>query len=408
VSKEELRRLLVNAVPEAPAPTDRWATVAGRVQRRRRQRLAVTMAAAVVAVLAVGTGVTQAVRSTHHAPGVSPLPPAGGGPPTASPAPAPENKLAPPLTVPASPPPGVAFDPRKIPPGSPGSGARRVVRTGEMPTPSADGDGIFRTVCLYSHMNTDDPLTAPGKPGTTYLHMYWGNTGVDAGSTAASVAGTGNSTCRGGTVDRSAYWLPALIDTKTSAPLAPELVHVYFESGYTGVRPEQVQPMPAGLRMVAGDPGATARQEHAGWLCWQVDKQAAGTIPRSCPAGGWVALELYFPQCWNGRDLDSPDHHSHLAYATPGRGCPATHPVALPQISYHVLYPVSASTDTSGWRLASDTYPATVPGGYAVQGGWVNGWSADIVNTWIPGCVRISATCGSHMLGDGRVLQGDR
>jgi hypothetical protein len=281
-----------------------------------------------------------------------------------------------------------------------------VANTGERPTPSADGDGIFRTVCLYSHMNTGDPLTAPGRPGTTYLHMYWGNTGVNAASTAASVAGGGNSTCRGGTVDRSAYWLPALIDTKTHAPLAPELVHVYFESGYLGVRPDQVQAMPAGLRMLAGDATATGPQDHARWVCWNGGKPG-GTIPR-CPAGDHVAVELYFPQCWNGHDLDPADHRSHLAYASPGHGCPATHPVALPQISYHALYPVSATTDTSGWRLASDTYPASAPGGYAVQGGWVNGWRADIVNTWIPGCVRIAATCGSHMLGDGRVLQGDR
>jgi hypothetical protein len=372
MSKEELRRLLVDAVPEVPAPTDRWSLVAGRV-RRRRQRLAVGTAAAVVAVLAVGTTAFQLfLPAPHHGTAV---PPAGTASVSPSPSTAPEDKLGPAVTASPAQPPGVAFDPDRIPPGSPGSGAVRIATTGERPMPSADGDGIFRTVCLYSHMRTEDPLIA----GPTYLNMYWGKTG------------TGNSTCRGGIVDRSVYWLPALIDTKTRTPLAPELIHVYFESGYLGVRPDQVQPMPAGLRMLAGD------ASHAGWKCWDAGGATRPAIPH-CPAGDHADLELYFPQCWNGRDLDSPDHKSHMAYATPGRGCPVTHPVALPQISYHALYPVSVSTDTSGWRLASDT----------LQGGWVNGWRADILTTWIAGCVRVAATCGSHMLGDGRVLQGDR
>jgi hypothetical protein len=375
MSKEELRRLLVDAVPDVPAPTDRWGLVAGRV-RRRRQRLAVGTAAAVVAVLVVGTAAFQLfLPAPHHG---TVVPPAGTATVSPSPSTAPEDRLGPAITASPAPPPGVAFDPDRIPKGSPGSGAVRIANTGERPTPSADGDGIFRTVCLYSHMNTADPLI----PGTSYLHMYWGNAGPDPGA--------GNSTCRGGIVDRSVYWLPALIDTKTHTPLAPELIHVYFESGYLGVRPDQIQPMPAGLRMLAGD------ADHAGWKCWDAGGATRSTIPH-CPVGDHVDLELYFPQCWNGKDLDSPDHKSHLAYATEGRGCPTTHPVALPQISYHVLYPAQAGSD--GWRLASDTTPA---------GGWINGWRADIVNTWIAGCVRIAATCGSHMLGDGRVLQGDK
>jgi hypothetical protein len=409
VSNEELRRLLVNAVPEAPAPTDRWTAVAGLVRRRRRQRLAVSLATAVVAVIAIGTGAAQLLPAAHHGPGPTPVPPAGNSTPSLSPSPARETKLGEPVTVsPSLAPPGVAFDPARIPPGSPGSGVPRVVHDGEMPTPTGDGNGIFRTVCLYSHMNNDDPLTAPGKPGTTYLNMYWGNSRTAAGSTVASIAGSGNSTCRGGTVDRSAYWLPAVIDTKTHTPLAPELIHVFFEAGYLGVKTQQVQPLPAGLRMLAGNAGATVKQDHVRWTCWDGGPPSVDTIPHNCKPGDWVAVEVFFPQCWNGHDVDSPDHRRHMAYAIEGKGCPAGYPVVLPQIGYAALYPVTAGTDTSGWRLASDTYPAGQPGGYAVQAGFVNGWQADIVNTWVAGCIRAAMTCGSHMLGDGRVIEGDK
>jgi hypothetical protein len=322
VSDEELRRLLVDAVPELRPPADRWTAIGARVRRHRHRQLALVL----VFVLTLGFGTT----------------------------------LVPDPSAPDPRPAGVPYDPARIPAGSPGSAAPRVVHTTERPPKTPDGDGIFRTVCLYSHMADEGG----------YLRTHWGDTG------------TGRSTCRGGTVDRSTYWVPALIDTRTGTPLAPDLVHVYFESGYFGVRPDEVQPLPAGLSILAGGP------EHAWWSCWADSPHRSATIPASCPAGIPVALELYFPQCWDGG--------TGLAYSVPAKGCPAGYPVALPQISYHVLYP--APTGTTGWRLASDR----------IEGGWVNGWDPDIATAWTLGCVRAAVTCGSHLLGDGRALEGDR
>jgi hypothetical protein len=299
---------------------------------------------------------------------------------------------------------GLPFDAHKIPPGVPGSPVDRVARTGEMPTPSGDGVSAFRTVCQYSHMSTDDPIVYPGQPGAAHLHVFWGNSGVSAASTAGSIANTGNGTCRGGTINRTGYWAPAVIDTKTGTPIAPDLIHVYYKSGYLGVRPEQVRPMPAGLRMVAGNAKATGPQDNVGWKCWNAGGASKPTIPH-CAAGDFVTMTVEFPQCWNGKDLDSPDHKSHMAYATPGRGCPAGYPVPLPVITFNILYPAA---DSSTWRLSSDVYPSSQPAGYSAHGDWFNGWRQDIEQTWIKGCVNRPVTCGSHMLGDGRVMEGDR
>ncbi len=49
-------------------------------------------------------------------------------------------------------------------------------------------------------------------------------------------------------------------------------------------------------------------------------------------------------------------------------------------------------------------YDAVKPAGYSIHGDWFNGWKDDIKNTWINGCVRRPVSCGSHMLGDGRVI----
>ena len=321
------------------------------------------------------------------------------------PPPATPPSSAPAPTAPSGAVPGVPFDPRLVPAGDPGSTAFRIVRTGELPTPSGDGTGNFRTVCAYSHMNNDDPIVAPLRLGASHLHVFWGNTATDATSTAASLATSGGSTCRGGTANRTAYWAPAVIDTRTGAPQAPALVHVYYKSGYYGIAPGEVTPLPDGLRMIAGSSTATGPQDHAGWRCWDAATPVQATIP-SCAVGDFVTMTLDFPQCWNGRDLDAPDHKSHMAFPVGGR-CPASHPVPVPVVSYNVLYRVTASTDTRAWRLSSDTYSGSQPGGYSVHGDWFDGWDPAVKRTWTDGCVNRPVTCGSHMLGDGRVMQGD-
>jgi hypothetical protein len=113
---------------------------------------------------------------------------------------------------------------------------------------------------------------------------------------------------------------------------------------------------------------------------------------------------LTFPQCWDGRHLDSADHLGHLAYPQ-GSGCPGSHPVALPEISYHLLYPVRAGTDPGRWRLSTD--PPAGPGGANGTAGWIDGWDPAIASTWAGSCVRAAVSCGSHLLGDGRALEGD-
>jgi len=38
-----------------------------------------------------------------------------------------------------------------------------------------DGTGNFRTLCLESHINYDDPLVYPGQPRATHQHVFFGN-----------------------------------------------------------------------------------------------------------------------------------------------------------------------------------------------------------------------------------------
>lgn len=292
-----------------------------------------------------------------------------------------------------------SYDPSTIPPPTRGHAGVRVSRTGEMPTPG-DGVGAFRTVCTRSHFNRDDSLIFPNQPGRAHLHMYFGNTISDAASTPESLRSTGNSTCRGGIVNRSSYWVPAIIDTKDGAVIDMDRVDVYYKTGYRGVAASAVRPAPAGLRMIAGDMAARApvRWGAASFRCG--DKRDWG-IPPNCTAP--LEMHLIFPQCWDGKNLSSPDHKSHMAYANPPRGCPASHPVALPELSYIVHVDIPAGRNTATWRLSSDNYRGG-QGGYSMHGDWINGWDEELPTVWTERVLNKGLSGGSHILGDGRVI----
>jgi hypothetical protein len=46
----------------------------------------------------------------------------------------------------------------------------------------------------------------------------------------------------------------------------------------------------------------------------------------NCPDG--LRSQVFFPSCWDGKNLDSPDHQSHVAYPASGAyndgPCPST------------------------------------------------------------------------------------
>jgi hypothetical protein len=287
-----------------------------------------------------------------------------------------------------------------FPSGSFGSDAIEVRRTDDRPA-AGDGTGAFRTTCLFSHMRHDDPIVHPEQQGSSHLHVFFGNTKTDAFSTEQSLLSSGNSTCRGGIVNRSAYWVPALLDAG-GEPLVPEAAQFYYKSGYNGITAAAIQPLPPGLRMIAGDPTSQSGQDEeiASWSCERGGESSAG-IPE-CEAGSRVVMHVEFPQCWNGLDVDSADHRSHMAYPESGK-CPSSHPVPIPVITYNIPYRVLGE-GTEGWRLVSDGYDVSEPGGYSAHGDWFGAWDPEIVDIWTRDCVNAGVDCHSHLLGDGREM----
>lgn len=65
-------------------------------------------------------------------------------------------------------------------------------------------------------------------------------------------------------------------------------------------------------------------------------------------------LTLNVCRCWDGKNVDSPDHKSHVAYPSSGTfessgPCPATHPVKLPQVMYEVMWDTRQFNNKADW-----------------------------------------------------------
>jgi hypothetical protein len=293
-----------------------------------------------------------------------------------------------------------------VPLGNPGSAEVRVQATTIQPS-SSDGVGAFRVVCDYSHMAFDDPIVYPGQAGKSHLHTFFGNTRTSWASTPGSIARSGNSSCHGGIANRSSYWIPSLLNAQNQ-PVLPASAIMYYKTGYRGVSPASVKQIPAGLRMISGDTLASTTQENIGWGCLETYIGHYGYIPTASnhpciKEGNHVSLNVTFPQCWDGKNLDALNHKNHMTYAVPGQGCPSTHPVALPEISINVRYRIPAA-GTAGWRLSSDAYSRSLPGGYSLHGDFMNGWQPDIAAKWIKNCNNAALDCHAHLLGEGTTL----
>lgn len=294
---------------------------------------------------------------------------------------------------------GIPWNPALVP--APNTAAVKVgdrVRASSIVTPVAgDGVPIARMQCAWSHFAYDDPLVFPGQVRRSHGHMFWGNTGVNANTTNMR---SDRSTCVGGSANTTGYWIPALIDTTDGRPLTPNEIFVYYKGGYQGVRPADFRVWGNGLRMLAGDATATTvRQSWERAHTWTCDGVPGrhGSIPPDCTPGGELNLDLIFPQCWDGVNLDSPDHKSHMAYPS-GNGCPASHPVAIPEITYVVMFRTPAGGSGSV-RLTSDQPGA--PAGTSMHGDWWDGWNPERKRHMIANCHNQARDCGTNLLGGG-------
>jgi hypothetical protein len=229
--------------------------------------------------------------------------------------------------------------------------------------PLAGNGLLFKSTCTPSHVLMDDPIVFPGQPGASHEHVFFGNVTTDSASTLATLAGQ-PTTCRipG---DHAAYWVPSL--QYGAQMVVPRFANAYYLAD--GARGHVVA-FPAGLKVIAGDSHASTAQSTSvlGWKCANRADGVLSPTPIACAPRVDQVLVIRFPDCWNGHDLDSADHKSHLAYRSRGV-CPAGYPVALPRLSFNVHYRLPSLT---GLTLASGSI-------YSAHADFFNAWNQTVL-----------------------------
>lgn len=251
----------------------------------------------------------------------------------------------------------------------------------------------FQANCSVTHTAPDDPIVFPQQPGKSHDHTFMGNTTTDANSTTASLD-AGSTTCLA-PGDRSAYWMPTMYDgDRPVLPVGPQTI--YYKAGVTDYT--SVRPFPKGLRYVVGGPMQSAQEfrDHPGfvegWECG--DSFFNVDFPTDCPERPEVQVNIRFqaPSCWDGKNLDTPDHKSHMAYpvVNPGTNnniCPADHPVALPMIEFKMAFPVNG--DLSQVRLASGA-------SYSFHYDFFNAWDEATLDAMVGHCIVGGLQCDAR------------
>ena len=312
--------------------------------------------------------------------------------------------------------------------------------------PTGSG-GQFRTSCEFSHFGYDDPILAPDEPGGNHLHMFFGNTELNAYTTQETLEDSGSSTCNGQELNRSGYWVPAMFDGAGNVRIPERIVVYYKGEGFAnaGNRTTNIdgsanpgsQPYERGMRNIAPNPASVPEvSQNDGGATGEVNYKCTSnfspfqfadgvnnipncdgdyydvTFGAPYPATRTVLeMEVKFWNCFPTGNTEYEDWTLWEQAGTgrgswffsnctggggPGPGVPNDKEI-YPNMSYFVNYVVEPGEDTSAWFLASDVDKTTLSSAAPtlVAGGagsthhgdvWWS-WKPDINQMWIDNCV---------------------
>ncbi len=116
----------------------------------------------------------------------------------------------------------------------------------------------------------------------------------------------------------------------------------------------------------------------------------------ACPDG--IRAQVFFPSCWDGVNVDSSDHKSHVVYpesgAYNGGTCPSSHPVQLVSIFFEVIFDTPKFTFWQGDYGTKQPFVMGMgdPTGYGFHGDFINGWDVPTLQKAVDTCTNDSGS----------------
>ncbi|MEU8935346.1 DUF1996 domain-containing protein [Streptomyces sp. NPDC048409] len=280
---------------------------------------------------------------------------------------------------------------------------------------SGGSTGTFSSSCGVNEnglFNSDNVIVAPGvSNGAHHFHDYIGNQSNNAFASDDDLAKADTSCADRG--DKSTYYWPVLrlqngkqerdadkpgggTEGNAGQIVTAKQVTLTFEGNPTS----KVTEMPRLLRIITGDAKSFVNgpaNANASWSCTGFeDRQLKDKYPL-CPKGSDVVRTFRFQSCWDGRNIDSANHRTHVAFEAADGSCPAGFE-AIPQLVQRIVYAVDAPSLADGGRtvplFAVDSFPEQLHKPVTDHGDFINVFDEDLMRKMVD-CINSGRTCGA-------------
>ncbi|KAK5651832.1 hypothetical protein OQA88_11601 [Cercophora sp. LCS_1] len=206
-----------------------------------------------------------------------------------------------------------------------------------------------------------DPVVEPGAIPAAHVHHIVGGNAFNA-TMEGDVGERATCTTCQMEEDFSNYWTAALYFKSPQngsyhlvpvIPVQPLLGgsqgaqdYTQFDLSRDNLGKQRITAFKPGFRMTVGSPTNEGRARTG--LRFQCIKgnnrgREMPDFPTE-PCDGGIFVTQHFPACWDGKNLDSPDHQSHMYNTVTTDGflnagaCPSSHPVRMPQVAYETVW----------------------------------------------------------------------
>jgi hypothetical protein len=224
----------------------------------------------------------------------------------------------------------------------------------------------LRFPCSELTVQRLDPVVEPGNAPSAHVHHIVGGNAFNASMSGDVGARATCTTCQMAE-DFSNYWTAQLYfkhptnGSYHKVPVIPvqpllggsdgakgglTVYYTQFDLSKDNLASQPITTFKPGFRMTVGSPTKTGTElPGLSYQCMSGGNRGAlvKDFPSS-PCSGGLFTTHHFPACWDGKNLDSPDHQSHMYNTVNGEGftnagkCPSTHPVRVPQVTYETVW----------------------------------------------------------------------